>query len=181
MRRMAGVPFATPHLTTERLVLRAHHVADFEPYAAHMADPEASRYVGGPIDRRAAWRFLLIGAGGWTLNHAGWWSVEERESGVFVGVVGAFYRETQLDRGDAADLEVGWNLLRGSWGRGYGREAAAAALQWAVGAHDPARVIAHIEKANAPSVAVARALGMRYAGDVDFYGEVVQLHVLERR
>lgn len=170
-----------PRITTERLLLREHRRDDFPALAAHMSDADACKYTGGPSDRRNAWRFLLAGVGGWHTIGSGWWSVEERASGALLGSVGAFVRETQLERGADADLELGWSLFRAHWRRGFAREAALAALTWAIGTHDPRRIVAHIAKENTASIVVARAIGLHYAGDTDFYGEPTQLYVFDRR
>ena len=36
-----------PVIETERLILRAHHVDDFEHIAAQWADPAVVKYIGG--------------------------------------------------------------------------------------------------------------------------------------
>ena len=48
-----------PTLETERLVLRAPGIGDFEPFAAFYAS-ERSKFVGGPLDREGAWRMLAM-------------------------------------------------------------------------------------------------------------------------
>jgi RimJ/RimL family protein N-acetyltransferase len=41
-------------------------------------------------------------------------------------------------------------------------------------------VIAHIAADNVQSIRVAEKLGMRFDGDVDFYGETSRLYVIDR-
>lgn len=177
----SSVSFSVPRLETERLLLRELRSGDFEAYAAHMSDADLRKYCGGALNRREAWRMFLVSAGSWIVARSGWWMLEEKATSAVVGMVGAFYRESSLDRGRAADLELGWSIYREAWNRKFAREAAAAALAWAVDAHDPARVIAHIDEGNLASIAVGRALGMKAAGTVDFYGEPSELFVIERR
>lgn len=164
-----------PRLTTARLFLREFQVRDFDAYAASLADPAATRFTSGVCDRRTAWRLFAAQTGSWLLNGGGWWAVEQRESGVVVGTVGAFFRET-----DAALLELGWSLYPAHWGHGFATEAAAAALQSALEAHGPRRVVAHIAAENHASIGVSKHLGMTYEGDVDFYGQPTGRYVLER-
>jgi RimJ/RimL family protein N-acetyltransferase len=175
------VSFSVTRLETERLVLRESRPADFDGYATHMSDTDLRKYSGGPLSRRDAWRLFLVGMGGWAVTQSGWWMIEERVTGSVVGTVGAFYREWNLDKGREADLEVGWSIYREAQNRKIAREAAAAALAWAIGHHDPARIVAHIDKDNLPSIAVGRALGLKPAGTTDFYGQPTELYVLERR
>lgn len=172
--------FTVPRLTTERLLLREPQTRDFTAYAEHMCDAEATQYMGGALDRRAAWRAFLVGAGSWIVTGSGWWTLEERVTGAIIGTVGAFFREANIDRGRDADLELGWVVFRPFAKRGFAREAAGAALAWSLARHDPARVIAHISKENVASIAVSRALGMAHVGEVDFYGEPTELYAIER-
>ncbi len=67
---------------------------DFEACAANFADPAATMFMGGVIDRRAAWRIFAAQTGSWFLNGGGWRAIQQREGGSVVGTVGAFLRET---------------------------------------------------------------------------------------
>ena len=148
---------------------------DFEAYAANLADPAAMKFTLGVLDRRAAWRSFAGQTGSWLLNGGGWWAVEQQESGVAVGTVGAFFRET-----DATLVELGWSFYPAYWGQGFATEAAAAALQYALDTHGARPVVAHISSGNLASIGVSRHLGMKYEGDVDLYGEPVGRYVLAR-
>ncbi|HVL21560.1 MAG TPA: N-acetyltransferase, partial [Amaricoccus sp.] len=56
-----------PRLETQRLVLRAPRLADFEPYAAFFAS-ERARWEDGPLSRSEAWREFATATGCWTLR-----------------------------------------------------------------------------------------------------------------
>ncbi|MFI5845510.1 GNAT family N-acetyltransferase [Catenuloplanes sp. NPDC051500] len=62
-----------------------------------------------------------------------------------------------------ADIEIGWFLHPGSWGRGYATEAARALLDRELAAGAP-EVYAVIYPGNTASAAVATRLGMRPLG-----------------
>jgi RimJ/RimL family protein N-acetyltransferase len=151
-----------PRLVTPRLLLREPRVEDFEAVAVNAADESARAHVGGPLDRREAWRRFMSSAGNWVVTGMGWWAVELRGQG-FIGSVGVFRRET------SPELEIGWTIDRPHWGRGYATEAAKAALDHAMLTLGD-RVIAHVDPENAPSNAVAAKIGMRREAEVDFYG-----------
>lgn len=153
-----------PRIQTPRLLLREPRLADFEVFAADAADPLARAHIGGPQDRREAWRRLHISAGGWVLQGMGWWTVEALGGGP-VGSVGVFRRET------GPEVEIGWIIHRSSWGKGYATEAARAALRHAVEVWGIRRVTAYIPKENAASVAVATKIGMHAEGEAELYGE----------
>ena len=169
-----GLTITIPHLPTPRLLLREFRAADFDGYAQNMADPEATKFLSGTVDRRTAWRLFSAATGSWVLNGAGWWTLEVRETGEVVGEVGAFVRET------CPDFEIGWNLYRRFWRHGLAIEAAKAALDFTFESHRAKRVIAHIASANSASIAVSTKLGMTYENDVDFFGEQIGRYAIER-
>lgn len=84
--------------------------------------------------------------------------VELIATGQPVGTCGLVKRET-LD-----DVDVGYALLERFAGRGYAREAAAAALAHALGPLGLERVVAITSPENAGSRRVLEAIGMRYEG-----------------
>lgn len=164
---------SVPRLHTERLMLREYRREDFDAFAAHLADPTTSAQLG-PADRHAAWRIFCSQAGLWLIHGAGWWAVEERETGRVVGNVGAFFRE------DSTVMELGWNTYRAFWGRGFANEAAAAALHHALEVRREPKVRALIAASNASSLRVARRLGLAYEAETGIAGKAAGVHTRER-
>jgi RimJ/RimL family protein N-acetyltransferase len=163
---------SVPHLHTERLVLREYRRADFDLFAAHLADPVSAAHLV-PADRHAAWRIFCSQAGLWLIHGAGWWAVEEKETGRLVGSVGAFFRE------ESSVMELGWNTYRAFWGRGFANEAAAAVLNHAFEVRREPKVRALITAANASSLCVAGRLGLTYEADTELYGKAVGIYTRE--
>src|SRR5215469_9264630 len=114
-----------PVIETERLILRPTEPEDFEPWAAMMADEETARYIGGVQTRSQAWRGFMTVAGAWRMAGFSMFSVVERASGRWVGRLGPWMPA------DWPGTEVGWGLVRDTWGKGYATEGAAAAVDWA--------------------------------------------------
>ncbi len=151
-----------PRLETDRLILRGVDAErDFESWAAMMADAETARFIGGVQERAAAWRGMCSIIGHWQVRGFGFFSVEEKATGAFVGRVGPWFPE-----GWPAP-EVGWTIRREHWGKGYASEAAAAAIDWAFDHLFWKSVIHIIEPANARSIGVATKLGSTKIGHVD--------------
>ena len=120
-----------PVLETPRLRLRPHTVEDFEALAALWADPEVTRFIGGrPATREKSWARLLRYAGLWRLLGFGYWAVEDRETGAYLGDVGFADFNRPLDPAPPALPEIGWVLAPAAHGRGLATEAAGAALAW---------------------------------------------------
>ena len=73
-------------LETPRLRLRPYRLDDFETYAAMWTEPQVVRFIGGkPMSREAAWTRFLRQVGMWRLLGFGFFALEDRESGAFVG------------------------------------------------------------------------------------------------
>jgi len=160
---------AVPRLQTERLMLREYRRDDFDLFAAHCMTHFP------PADRDTAWRVFSSHAGLWLLDGAGWWAVEERQSGRLVGNVGAFFRE------QSAVMELGWNTYSAFRGQGFANEAAAAALEYAFEMRHERKVRALIAPDNGSSIRVAQRLGLRYEAQAEVYGKAVGNYSCERR
>lgn len=165
---------SVPRLQTERLILREYRREDFELFADHLANAESSAFLGS-ADRATAWRIFGSHAGLWLLHGAGWWTVEDRQSGQVVGCVGAFFRE------QATVMELGWNTYRAFWGQGMANEAAAAVLQYAFEVRGEPKVRALITTGNESSRRVAERLGMVYEIETELHGKAINSYMLERR
>ena len=170
---------SAPTLTTERLVLRAHRAADFSALAAMWADPAVVRFIGGtPSSRQDSWFRLLRYAGLWPALGYGYWAVEERASGLYIGDVGFADFKRALEPSIEGTPELGWALASSAHGKGYGTEAVSAALAWgdAVGWK---RVVCIIDAVNQPSVKVARKAGFTGPEKAQLAGKPIDLY--ERR
>ena len=123
-----------------------------------MEDPEASRYLGGPLPREMAWRSMAVMAGSWALRSFGMFSVMEKDTGAWIGRLGPWQPEGW------PGPEIGWGLLPQYQGRGYATEGASRAIDWAFDWLDWDRMIHGIHPANIASQAVAARLGSQKMG-----------------
>ena len=143
---------------TERLLLRPTNAEDLDGWAELMADPEASRFIGGPVPRAAAWRGLMTMAGAWSLQGFAMFSMIEKASGRWIGRTGPWQPEGW------PGTEVGWGVIASAQGQGFAYEAAVATIDWAfdnLGWND---VIHCIDPANTPSQRLAERLGSANRG-----------------
>ncbi|MCK8503342.1 GNAT family N-acetyltransferase [Myxococcus fulvus] len=147
-----------PRIETARLILRPTALEDFEGFVALMSDPDSARHIGGVQPRSVVWRGMCGMAGGWALQGFSMFSVLERSTGRWIGRVGPWCPEGW------PGTEVGWALLKETWGRGYATEAASAAMDWAVDHLGWTDIIHSIAPENAPSQQVAHRLGSRLRG-----------------
>lgn len=150
-----------PRLETERLVLRALTQADFEPLAGFFGS-EAALFVGGPMDRVAAWRQVAATAGSWVLRGYGEFAVEEKTSGRLAGLVGPWFPEGW------PEPEIAWIVLPEFHRKGYGYEAAARAIRFAHEDLGWVTAISCIAADNLASMKLAEKLGAVREGEAEF-------------
>jgi RimJ/RimL family protein N-acetyltransferase len=141
--------------------MRGHEAGDLDALAAMWADASVARHIEGrPATREEAWwARLLRYVGHWSLLGFGYWIVEERASGAFLGEVGFgdFKRDIEPSFGGA--LEAGWALAPSAQGRGYATEAVQAALRRADEDLGRRRTVCMISPENEPSRRLALRCG----------------------
>lgn len=144
-------------LRTDRLLLRAWRESDVAPWAAMNADPEVRTYFPDVLTTQqseaSVARFQAdLDRRGW-----GWWAVEVRATGEFIGFTGL---DPVEDGMPFTGVEAGWRLARTAWGHGYATEAARAAVDFGFQRLGLAEVLAVTTATNLRSQAVMRRVGM---------------------
>jgi RimJ/RimL family protein N-acetyltransferase len=168
-------------LETDRLKLRAHGLDDFPASAALWADPIVTRHIGGqPISQEEAWTRFLRYVGHWALLGFGYWAVEEKSTGNFVGEIGFadYKRNLQFEFKQAP--EIGWVLSPASHGKGYATEAVRAAAKWGDRHFEEARTFCLIRPENLPSIRVAQKCGYREFQRTAYKGQPTIVLVRDR-
>ncbi len=149
-----------PVLETERLRLRPHQLEDFPECVAMWTDPAITRYtIGSPSTEQRTWLRILAYIGHWSLQGFGYWAVEEKVSGRFIGELGFADFKRELDPSIRGVPELGWALASHAHGKGYATEALRAAVQWGDARFGPIRTVCLIAPGNLPSLRVAAKLG----------------------
>ena len=146
---------------TERLLLRQWRAEDFDDYAAYYADDKTAKYVGGVSDRNQAWRRMAAVVGHWILRGYGYWAVEEKQSGTFVGCVGLWFPEGW------PELELGYWLMPNMHGKGYATEAGVQSRDYAWRIVGAKSLVSYIHPENEPSKRVAERLGARFEKTIE--------------
>jgi RimJ/RimL family protein N-acetyltransferase len=158
-------------IETDRLRLRRYEAGHFTALAELTALPETFQYSErGPMSSEEAWSRLLRHIGHWAVMGFGFFAIEEKIGGRFVGEAGL----NDFQRGLGPDFdgvpEIGWTITPSAQKRGYATEAAEAVLAWMEERFDSARVVCLIHLANAASLRVAEKLGFVQQGECIYRG-----------
>lgn len=154
----AGVPV----LETERLKLRGHRLDDFVHCAAMWADPNVTKHIGGrPFTEEECWTRLLRYVGHWALLGFGYWVVEEKTTGNFIGETGFADYKRDIESSLCGVPEIGWAFATQAHGKGYATEAVRAVVGWGDANFSSARTACIIAPENLRSVRVALNCGYR--------------------
>jgi RimJ/RimL family protein N-acetyltransferase len=122
---------AIPNIQTDRLILREHVLQDFDALHAMWSEPVVYRHIiGRPSTREEAWSRLLRYSGHWRLLGYGYWAVEERATGNFVGEMGFADYHRDIDPPLDGRPELGWALKTAVHGKGYATEALQPIAAW---------------------------------------------------
>ncbi|GHG85960.1 GNAT family N-acetyltransferase [Pseudodonghicola xiamenensis] len=148
--------FTIQTLETDRLILRAPKLSDFERWAEFFST-ERARYERGMMSRNAAWRVWAADVAIWQLRGYGPFGIDDRASGQYLGEVGIYEPDGY------PGPELGWFVVPEAEGRGIASEAARAVMLWARRNFGWDRISNIIDPNNARSI----ALGLRLGGVID--------------
>jgi RimJ/RimL family protein N-acetyltransferase len=171
-----------PRLETERLILRAHRLEDFEAGVRIWSDPVVVKHFHGPaMTREDHWGRFLRQFGMWEVMGYGAWAVEEKASGDYLGTVGVFEVKRTMDPNMEGVPEAGWTLAAHAHGKGYATEAMRAAIAWIDEKLGKPRLFCIIAPGNRPSIRVAEKLGFRYWRDTTYKEQPTLIYLREHK
>ena len=162
-------------IETARLTLRRFREDDRDTVARWNADPDFTRHLAGVQTREESDAAFDRWERHWQERGFGLLAIEWRETGELIGRVGPQYHRAWPD-----DPEVGWALDPAWWGKGIASEAGAAAVAWAFGELDHARVVSITVEANTASRNVMRKLGFVLHATVPSEWGMLWVHALDR-
>lgn len=141
-------------IETERLILRAPQLSDFDHWAEFMASDRSRTIGGGDMDRTEAWKIFARIAGMWFLRGYGLFVCEQKSDGLPVASIGPWYPITWPER------EIGWSVWSAkAEGTGLALEAARASLDYAFDALGWDTAVSYVDVTNTRSRALAERLG----------------------
>ncbi|WP_378945423.1 GNAT family N-acetyltransferase [Mesorhizobium sp. ANAO-SY3R2] len=158
-----------PVIETERTILRPHRLTDFDAYAEMWADPDVTRFIGGkPRSREESWQRFLRHPGLWSFIGYGFWAIEDKATGRFIGEGGFHDLKRQIVPSLEGIPEAGWALAPETHGKGLATEIVGAFVAWA-DRRLGARTVCIIDPGNGASLRVAAKNGYREVGRTTYH------------
>jgi RimJ/RimL family protein N-acetyltransferase len=170
-----------PVLETARLLLREPRLADFPDHAALWSHPRTTRDFDGYVyEEEMCWLRFQRALGQWHMFGWGPWSLQEKDSGRYIGSVGFFHgkRAVAVPYRDAP--EAGWVIVPDRHGQGLAREALTAAIAWADANIAEPQSWCMINPCNAASKKIATLFGFHRALDAQYKGKPVETFLRPR-
>ncbi len=148
-------------LVTDRLELRRFTPAALDLLDTLASDPRVMRYLGGVKDRATTETMLRVRILEYYDRHPGFgiWATVERATGQCVGFHVLNHIQGQ------ADIQVGYVLLHGAWGKGYATEMTRALLRYGFAERHVPQIVAITNLDNLPSQHVLLKAGLRRHGE----------------
>ncbi len=151
-----------PIVETARLRLRPHRREDYDACLAMWTDPLVVRHIGGkPSTAQQVWSRILTYMGHWQAMNFGYWAIEEKSTGKFIGEIGFADFKREIAPSMRSVPELGFALVSSAHGKGYASEAVRAVLEWGDEHLPSKRTVALVNEVNAPSVRILEKSGYR--------------------
>ncbi len=123
-------------------------------------DPQVVKYtIGSESPPPRTWQRLLAYLGHWQLLGFGYWAVQSKATGKYIGELGFADFHRDLEPGIAGIPEIGWALALQAHGQGYATEALRSVIDWGDAHLGVARTVCIVHRDNARSMHLARKLG----------------------
>src|SRR6266478_6218368 len=147
------------------LMIRRPPRSTLFPYTTLFRSPEVRKFLGPLLTVEQASALVLNFQDNLGRYGFGFWAVQVRASGEFVGFAGL---DTVDDEMPFTGIELGWRLARPAWGHGYATEAALTALRYGFDVMGLPEIVAVTMALNLRSRAVMGRIGMTSDPAEDF-------------
>lgn len=160
-------------LDTKRLILRPLCMDDAERvFSCWENDPDVAKYMfwvsHDDINKTKSWvewEVSKIVSDDWYR-----WGFVEKETGLLIGT-GLIYLEEEYGK-----FEIGYNLGKEAWGKGYATEAMKETIKFAKEKLELREIVGRHAKENTGSENVLKKLGFEYVKDISYecnHGKVI--------
>lgn len=159
------------------MLIRPLSPDDLPALAEILGDPEVMRHsVSGVRDEAATRKFVEWCVAGYQSHGVGPWALIDKASRALIGFCGVGPERV----GAVDEINLGYRLAPGYWGRGLATESVRAVLAYAFGMKSFESVVVIIEPQHVASLRVAEKAGFSNFQEIEFHGKQVRLYRLRR-
>lgn len=172
-------------IETNRLIIRQWQDSDIAPFAVLNQDIRVMEHFPKTLTVQESQRFVDDMHQAIANQGYGFFAVERKDSGEFIGSVGLAHPRFQMHFTPC--VEIGWKLAFCHWGNGYAKEAAFACLDLGFNTLKLKEIFAFTARVNTRSISVMEKIGMTRDSHDDFqhpniaYDHPLSWHVLYRK
>lgn len=149
-------------LQTQRLLLRQWQTNDFVEFAKMNASEKVMKYFPRLLSQDESYQVAENLAQNIAENGWGFWAIEDKFTGKFIGFTGL--KQTPECLSFSPAIEIGWRLSSESWHKGFATEAAKKVIDFAFNELRLTEVVSFTAKINQPSERVMQRIGMINTG-----------------
>lgn len=165
-------------LETNRLILKAPELSDFDDLYLLQTDPEVMKYIGEGVRSKQEVELSLHNAIAHYQKHGfSLGNVFEKESGEFIGRAGIIY--LALDD-TQPDIEIGYAFFKPYWNKGYATELSRALIIWGFANLPVNYLVGVIKPKNEKSRHVLEKVGMKYIKQSLYRGQEVAYYRIDK-
>lgn len=151
---------------TDRLIIRRYTLADDENFFRLNGDPEVMKYIREAKSRQECSIFLKRNLAYYEQQPLlGRWAMIEKASNEFCGSFAVIPVET-VDANRHSEIQLGYALLKGHWGKGYATESTVGGMQYAFDILKLPVIVAITDTANIASQKVLLRSGFEQQPDI---------------
>lgn len=159
-------------MTTDRLNLRKMTTGDVENLMKIFSDSEAMRFYPSIMNEEETLQWINRTLGNYEKLGVGFWIVEDKTTGKFLGQCGIIPQEFDGVR----VMEIAYLFVRQEWGKGYATEAAKACKEYGFRGMGLCKMYSFIDANHTASARVAARNGMNIEKTITKWGKKVLVY-----
>ena len=162
---------------TERLFLREMDMGDFDALYQVLADPSIMQHYPYSFDEARVRSWIERNMNRYKDNGFGLWAVCLKDTGEMIGDCGLTLQNIE---GEMLP-EIGYHIRADCQRKGYAKEAAKGAMDWAFKNTDYPALYSYCKYTNVPSYRTAESIGMQFEKEYpDEANEITHVSVIYR-
>jgi [ribosomal protein S5]-alanine N-acetyltransferase len=150
-------------LETSRLILKPVAFSELDDILELRSDPEVMKYIGATKTKEEVLDFIQCGQGYYEQYGLDFFSVFEKDTGLFIGQAGLFHFNFDVNQ---PEIELAYRLNKKYWGKGYAIEIAKALIDYGFSQLSLSKIIADVHPENEGSQKILEKVGMICCGTV---------------